>query len=310
MPVLKPPTIPAPDTAPDDPRIGRLLGSGLAGQAQPQAVLIGFPSDEGVRRNGGRIGAASAPGAFRQAFYKLTPDAARAPAFHDLIARTLDVGDLEVSGDVERDQESLGDALAAHLARSVVPIIIGGGHETAFGHFLGYVKADRNVAILNWDAHADVRDLKDGKGHSGSPFRQALTHPSRKCRHYTVAGLLPYSVAEAHLQFIAEHQGHTVWKDALSRDVIGELYGALSGPVMATFDLDAVDQAHAPGVSAPAVDGLRPDLWLYTAYMAGKCRAVTSMDLVELNPRFDRDAQTARLAALTVWYFMKGLAER
>jgi arginase family enzyme len=34
------------------------------------------------------------------------------------------------------------------------------------------------------------------------------------------------------------------------------------------------------------------------------------MDLVEMNPKQDRDGQTARLAALTVWMFLKGLATR
>ena len=53
---------------------------------------------------------------------------------------------------------------------------------------------------------------------------------------------------------------------------------------MASFDLDAVDQAYAPGVSAPAVNGLSADLWLHAAYRAGQCPHVKSMDIVELNP--------------------------
>jgi arginase family enzyme len=36
---------------------------------------------------------------------------------------------------------------------------------------------------------------------------------------------------------------------------------------------------------------------------------VSSADLVELNPRFDRDGQTARLAARTVWEILRGRAE-
>ncbi len=298
------------DTSADDPRLGHLLGRRVDDGTPPTAVLIGFPSDEGVRRNGGRSGAAAAPEAVRKALYKLTPDAENYSAFQDLIERTQDVGDLEISGEVEQDQESLGEVIAGYLSRHILPIIVGGGHETAFGHFLGYVKAQQDIAILNWDAHTDVRELKNGRAHSGSPFRQALEHPSHRCRQYTVAGLLPYSVAQAHLGFIADHQGRYFWKQSLSRERIDEIYGSFSGPVMATFDLDTVDQAQAPGVSAPAADGLGTDLWLYAAYLAGKCRHVTSVDLVEMNPHFDRDAQTARLAALTQWYFMKGLAER
>ena len=52
-----------------------------------------------------------------------------------------------------------------------------------------------------------------------------------------------------------------------------------------SFDLDAVSEAEAPGVSAPTV---------------------SSADVVELNPTVDRDGQTARLAAVTVWWLLRG----
>ena len=48
-------------------------------------------------------------------------------------------------------------------------------------------------------------------------------------------------------------------------------------------------------MSAPAAGGLPPDLWLEAAFQAGRTRAVTSFDLVEPNPTYDRDHQTARL---------------
>jgi arginase family enzyme len=79
---------------------------------------------------------------------------------------------------------------------------------------------------------------------------------------------------------------------------------------LVSFDIDAVDQAFAPGVSAPAAGGLTIDLWLAAAREAGRSPRVRSIDIVEVNPRIDRDDQTSRLAALTVWTFMNGVAER
>ncbi len=310
MAILTPTQVTCPDTDSYDPRIGHLLGRNLTNQDMPTVVIIGFPSDEGVRRNGGRIGAAQGPDAVRQIFYRLTIDPEDEGAFHKVIEHTHDLGNLSISGQVEKDQECLGEILAPFLSEKVIPIIIGGGHETAYGHFLGYVNAQQEIAILNWDAHADVRELKQGQGHSGSPFRQALIHPSKTCRSYRVAGLLPYSVSKAHLNFIVDHGGGYHWKDSLSKEQIDEIYRLCDEPLMVSFDLDAVDQAFAPGVSAPAVNGLTPDLWLHAAYRAGQCPSVKSLDLVELNPRFDHDHHTARLAALTLWYFLKGVSER
>jgi formiminoglutamase len=311
MPVaLRPPEIALPSTAPDDPRVGQLLGRGLAGRHSARAVILGFPTDEGVRRNGGRPGAAAAPGEIRRLLYRMTPDATNPAPFVELCRHTLDLGDLVTSSDLEADQQQLGDVVADVLEAGAFPIILGGGHETAFGHFLGYVKAERAVTLLNWDAHADVREPAGGLGHSGTPFRQALLHPSRRARRYLVAGLAPQSVAAAHADFVRGRKGEVIWRAALTLPRVRALYKKMRGPVLASFDIDAVDQAFAPGVSAPAAGGLPPELWLEAAFQAGRTAAVTSFDLVETNPAFDRDHQTARLAALTIWSVLRGLASR
>jgi formiminoglutamase len=296
--------------APDDPRLGTLLGQAVPAVDQAKVILVGFPTDEGVRRNGGRTGAAQAPDAIRQAFCKLTPDPERYEQFVALLRHTADLGNLVTTDDLEADQAALGEILASHLRRGAFCIILGGGHETAFGHFLGYVKSQRPVAILNWDAHADVRPLKEGKAHSGSPFRQALEHGSHSCRQYTVAGLNPHTVAKAHLEFIRAQGGHFLFNQHLSEAVVTGLYAGLTMETLVTFDMDAVEQAFAPGVSAPASGGLAVGLWLTAAYQAGKSPYVNSCDLVEVNPMLDREGCTARLAALTLWKVFQGLCDR
>jgi formiminoglutamase len=302
-------SVPVPTTAEDDPRVGHLLGTDC-NPATAQTVVVGFPTDKGVRRNGGRPGAAEGPAAIRQALYKLTPDPEQRDEFVALLRTTCDLGDVIVSRDLEADQERLGEVLAPHLARGAVAIVLGGGHETAYGHFLGHVRANRRVVILNWDAHPDVRPIEDGQGHSGTPFRQALEHLSGLCRGYTVAGLNPPTVARAHLDYIAERGGKVHFNTSISFTAIESIYAAHENDTLVSFDLDAVDQAAAPGVSASATAGLSPHIWLYAAYRAGACSTVRSMDIVELGPPLDPDGRTARLAARTTWEFLRGLASR
>ncbi|HET7024513.1 MAG TPA: formimidoylglutamase [Gemmatimonadales bacterium] len=302
--------IPNPATAPGDPRIGHLLGGHVNGTSKPRVVLIGFPSDEGVHRNGGRVGAAGAPTEIRRWLYRLTPDAQNHESFCELVERTLDLGDLACSDDVGRDQGALAEVLAPYLEDGIFPIILGGGHETSFGHFLGYAGSDRKVDVINWDAHPDVRKLLDDKGHSGSPFREALLHPSGACRRYTVAGLLPQSVAASHLNFLDDNRGRWIWGADLTAPAVNAIYAETDGPTLVSFDIDAVDQTAAPGVSAPSVGGMEVGLWLHAAYQAGRNPKVASVDLVECNPVHDVDGRTARLAAVTVWQVLRGLAER
>ena len=288
---------------PSDPRLGDWLrDAGL--EARTRVALLGFPSDEGVRRNGGRPGAALGPAAIREALYRMTPDARDPAPFEALLDRAADLGDLEVTGDVEADQARLGQRVGALLEAGVVPVVLGGGHETAFGHFLGHVEAGRSVWALNWDAHADVRPLEDGRAHSGSPFRQMLDHPSGRCAGYTVAGLLPWRMAAAH----AAVPDRVVWAGDLTAEAARDLVAGLDAPALASFDLDAVDAA--PGVSAPGVGGLPVGVWLGAAEACGRSPRVASVDVVELNPLHDADGRTATLAALTVWHVLRGLARR
>lgn len=297
-------------SANSDVRLGDLLGAKLKSGITPRVALLGFPSDEGVKRNGGRVGAAAAPSLLREELFRFTPDARRYEANVALLQHSLDLGDLRITGDVREDQLLLASTVGGLLTRGIFPIIIGGGHETSFGHFLGYVVAGRRVSILNWDSHSDVRTPPHDLPHSGSPFYEAIMHPSGMCRQYSAIGLSPHAVAREHLTFICEHGGSYTWRDDISVSLVDSLFNSPAEPVLATFDLDVVDQSQAPGVSAPAVAGLDARLWLYAAFRAGCTPAVKSFDLVELNPRLDIDRQTVRLGALTIWSVLSGLSER
>jgi formiminoglutamase len=307
---------------PDDPRLGECVEFWREG-APPvrpgRPVLLGFPQDEGVRRNQGRPGAAAAPAAIRHWLYRLTPwDAVKGVNLAAL--HLLDLGDVRISGTLEESQQALAEVVAAIVTANSVPIVLGGGHETAYGHYLGYVYAGREVAIINLDAHLDVRPLVDGQGHSGSPFRQALEHPTQPLRgdSYVCLGAQPFAVSREHQAYVQDKGGVIRWASRPNvRGLLGSLFlreskrlstGGCS--VYVTLDSDIVQQADVPGVSAPNPLGLSGRVVASCAEVIGATAAVSSFDLVEINPSYDRDGQSARWAALTIWHFLAGLARR
>lgn len=303
---LNPPSTEVPVRRGEDYRVGHLLGSDYS---TARLVLVGFPVDEGVRRNGGRVGAAEAPARIRSALYKLTPHAVEYEAHSTILRQTTDVGDIAVSGDLEEDQLRLGEVVATIIGDGKIPVVIGGGHETSFGHFLGYAKAGLDVFVVNLDAHPDVRDQIDGLGHSGSSFRQII-NDDRVQTGYAVHGLQPSSVAREHIDYMKQNGVDFFFRDVFAVSSFKESIMAPMGKVMVTFDMDVVDVAYAPGVSAPCVNGLRSRDLLGAAYAAGLSPNVHSMDLVEVNPGIDIDNRTARLAALAVWHFILGVGLR
>ena len=296
----------------DDPRLGSLVSFGSRPNPDSVLAIIGFPVDEGVRRNGGRVGSAEAPGSIREVFYRMTPDPRRAD-FSDLARRTVDLGDLKTTGTLSEMQQRLGEVAAALLETGVTPIILGGGHETSYGHFLGYAASSRRVSIVNFDAHVDVRPLVEEGGHSGSPFRQAIEHDSGACLSYRVAGVQPSWNARGHIEYVVGHGGRILWADEVaSMHSLESLYiaGKPQEQIMVTIDMDVADGAFAPGVSAPATLGLTPDLLRSAAWLAGSTPSVGSIDVVEVNPAFDVDGRTVRLAATLLWTFISGFAAR
>lgn len=306
---LSNPEITIPVTTDDDPRCGHFISRGLGRIKKGDPVLIGFCCDEGVRRNNGRPGAAQAPELIRNAFYRLTPDPLRFYAFTHWLKRTHDAGNIHAGSNMEQAQEQLGRLVGDLLTAGACPIVIGGGHETTMGHFLGYVHAGKEVTILNIDAHPDVRENRDGKGHSGSVFRQALEHESGLCAGYRVAGLQPQAIAKSHLDFLKSRNAMIRYAYALNKEALDTLLEDSGTDMLMSMDMDAVDSAFAPGVSAPSSSGLSQSIWLHSAWSAGLNRKIRSFDLVEVNPEYDIDNRTVRLAALTIWQFIRGRAE-
>jgi formiminoglutamase len=305
---------------PDDPRLAEVIESwrGDPTALRPgRAVLIGFPQDEGVLRNHGRTGAAEAPDEIRRWLYRLAPwdpetdvDLAQAPP--------LDLGNLRIEGSLEETQEALAEVVAEVLGRGAVPVVLGGGHETAYGHYLGYVAASRPVGIINIDAHLDVRPLLAGRGHSGSPFRQALEHPTAPLPgpRYVCLGAQPHATTRRHWAGARERGCVIRWcgelRPSLAHHLAAERdrLAAAGCQVHVSVDADAVRTADVPGVSAPNPAGLAGAEVLAAARLAGRSPQVSSLDLVEINPRQDRDGQSARWGALLIWNFLIGLLNR
>lgn len=95
-----------------------------------KCALIGFACEAGVKRNKGRLGAKQGPAALRSALSGLSAPR-NAATFTDL-------GDIDVEGDdLETGQSLLGQHVSNALAAHDRIIVIGGGHETAYGSYTG-----------------------------------------------------------------------------------------------------------------------------------------------------------------------------
>ncbi|WP_322995105.1 formimidoylglutamase [Castellaniella sp.] len=291
----------------DTRRLFQIVQTGpLACQAN-EAVVLGFASDAGVRRNQGRPGARLAPHAIRRMMAGL-------PA-HDLSV-LWDAGDIPCEGDaLEQAQAKLGDQVGQILDTGARLVVLGGGHEMAWGSFQGLhahlsnqdQEAARSILIINLDAHFDLRTSRPGS--SGTPFDQILAFCGQQNQPVTyavfgisrlgnTAGLFQHA-KDLGVFYIEDTDMQERHLDARLADLNSLINQA--DHIYLTIDLDCLPAAVAPGVSAPAAFGIPMtvvEAVVRHVKASGKLRLA---DLAEMNPEYDIDQHTARLAARLAW---------
>jgi formiminoglutamase len=198
-------------------------------------------------------------------------------------------------------------------------VVLGGGHDIGFPHLQGVRDAlsermgrEARIGCINLDAHLDVRKPAPLRT-SGSPFYLAIEEKV----------LEPTDLIEFGIQ--SHCNGPALWKyvQELGVKVIpfsdlrtpGSAFRAFQGALLAlesrcdaiviSLDLDCIEQASAPGVSAPQAEGFRPMDIIELLEHAGRSPKVISLGVFELNPLLDHDDMTARIAATAAWHFIE-----
>lgn len=273
----------------------------LPAPAKPAFALIGFCCDEGIRRNFGRVGAAEGPAAIRQALAKMPTQR------EDIIY--YDAGDITCTdGDLESAQQTLATAIALLLKQDITPIVLGGGHEVAFGHYQGIAKQfpKEKMGIVNFDAHFDMRPLlSDQQGSSGTPFLQIANMHQQAQRQfdYNCIGIQSAGNISALFATAKQYNAHFLFADDIYQGKQDECKNFIeriinnNALLYVSLCLDVFAAPYAPGVSAPQSLGLTPWQLVPSIRQLAQSGKVISYDIAELSPKYDIDNRTAKLAA-------------
>src|SRR5256885_13782911 len=234
---------------PEDPRLGERIKGGIP--VREGVALLGFADDRAVVNGRGRSGAALGPTEARRYLSRLTP------GDHGELdgVAIADLGDAAPSGSIEETHALVEEAALEALRAGACVVLVGGGHDGAFASHSALLRAvPGRVAAVNVDAHLDVRPLREGKITSGTPFRRLA---ERWGDRY---GLVEFGIQPQH-----NDRSHRVFWEAIGMPVVnlanarGEGIAAAFGRALAqdgealggSLDLDSVEAASAPGVSAP-----------------------------------------------------------
>lgn len=262
--------------------------------SQPGFALLGFATDEGVRRNQGHTGAAAGPSAIRAALGSVA-------VHHDI--SLFDGGDIPVvDGDLEAAQQQYGATLTSLLQQGKLTVGLGGGHEITWASYLGVRGAfpEARLGIINVDAHFDNRPGQQAT--SGTGFAQIMAAEAGRPTLVSAMGIaeaantadLFHRARQTGIGWITDDRWITYPSEA--GRAVAQLLDDVD-IVYLTIDLDVLPAAVAPGVSAPAAYGVPLPLVSAVIDHVAASGKLVHADIAELNPSLDRNNATAAVAA-------------
>ncbi len=272
----------------------------------PMIVLLGYACEEGVKRNHGRVGVKAGPDIIKTHIGKM-------PNHLSAKVQFVDCGTIECEdGDMETAQNLLSQKIEHYLSENVFPIVLGGGHDIAYGHYNGirnHLGSDKKIGIINFDAHFDLRPNTNGNN-SGTPFFQIAQDCKTNNRAFNYLCLGVRKDANDRMSFeTANDLGvvfieHDIFKMMYLENVLKTIDRFISSVdyIYTSIDLDGFSSAYAPGVSSPSPMGYSPDIVLESLKTIINSKKLTSIDVAEMNPTYDIDDQTAKLAASLVHF--------
>ncbi len=241
--------------------------------------VFGVPFDSTTSyRTGSRFG----PRAIREASQQTEvydiitgSDVSVDPGFYDL-------GDMDVvRGNSEQTAGRIAEEVESILKQKKTPLVLGGEHTISSGSIRGAAKIFKDLKVITFDAHADLRDEYEGSKYS---------HACNMRRVVELIGqdnLLEIGIREVSQEEVELFQKNMVFRHEC-RDIektkkrISNF--AKDSNVYISLDIDALDSSIVPGTGTPQPDGLSYNEAYEFLCALGSAKKIVGIDVAEVSP--------------------------
>lgn len=222
----------------------------------------------------------------------------------------IDAGDVDVvPHDLMATLAAASRAVTQSARSGRRPVVLGGDDSLLFGAVRGFHDGvEGSVGVIHFDAHLDLMDHNRSQGsHSqSSGMRRSLELERVSAQHSVQVGLRHFNFPSSREYARAHGPAQITAPRFLAMGVaaaVEEIVERVSGAdhVFFSFDIDAVDPAHAPGAGAHEPGGLTSaDALESVRLLAPHCDGFA---VTEVNPMKDLHDMTSNLAAYLCFYF-------
>lgn len=209
----------------------------------------------------------------------------------------------------------LADEVYSSLANNHFPLIFGGDHSLSWGSIAGVTRMYDDLAVIYIDAHGDFNTEQTSETHNVHGMHMAYlmgfgelnknidlrdSHFINSVKSQSVFFVGSRALDQGELDFKEQYNMNVIssddvrtkgW-DGVSKGVTKTLLDRKVQHVHISLDIDVMDPSFVPGTGVPEVNGLNPkEVNGMLGYFLSNL-PVVSMDLVEYNPRLDKEEKT------------------
>lgn len=205
--------------------------------------------------------------------------------------QVIDIGDLELClGDTKKALDQIEACADQILSDGKRPFLLGGEHLVTLGAIRAAARRYPDLAVIHFDAHADLRDE-----YLGTPLSHACV--LRRCHELLGDGrIFQFGIRSGDRpEFLwgKDHVNTVLFHFSGLEQTLSQLSGR---PVYFTLDLDVLDPSVFPGTGTPEPGGVSfEELRKAAALVCSKARII-GCDVTELSPPYDPSGISAAAA--------------
>ncbi|MEA3306676.1 MAG: agmatinase, partial [Elusimicrobiota bacterium] len=183
---------------------------------------------------------------------------------------------------------------------SSIPFFLGGEHSITQALIPPFFKKYKNLSVLHFDAHADLRRKYEGSYHNHA----CAIHPiSARCKVVQV-GIRNIAPEEKKYTNSGNVKTYLMHENLNINALASKVLRNLNSKVYITIDADGFDPSVMPGTGTPQPGGFmwHEALWFFKKICAKK--EIVGIDMVEVSPI--KDSHITEFAAAKLIYRLMG----
>lgn len=202
----------------------------------------------------------------------------------------FDGGDLELSfGNPKKALKQIEDYTAQIISDDKIPVMIGGEHLVSLGAIKAVSEKYKNLKIIHFDAHTDLR--QDYLG-------EELSHATVMRRVWELVGdnnIFQFGIRSGEKEEFEWAKSH-IFTNKFNFEGLSEVIKSIDGnPVYFSIDLDILDPSIFPGTGTPDAGGVTFKELLNACFEVSKLNIV-GLDINELSPIYDQTGASTAVA--------------